>query len=101
MPVLDVRTWSRGDIPGLGLTDEDVGFLRGVDCDILAQGLIGLIEYSYHHFFSGSPPAKNSGVKCAWPGAILGWVTGKFSRVCTSEDKSAQKSLGLVCEASL
>jgi hypothetical protein len=21
---------------------------KGVDCDILAQGLIGLIEYSYH-----------------------------------------------------
>jgi hypothetical protein len=39
----------------LGLTDEDVGLLRGVDCDILAlvdgdiivQGLIEIIEYSY------------------------------------------------------
>jgi hypothetical protein len=30
------------------LTDEDVGLLRGVDCNILTQGLIGLIEYSYH-----------------------------------------------------
>jgi hypothetical protein len=29
MPVLDVRTWPRGDVPGLGLTDEDVGLLRG------------------------------------------------------------------------
>jgi hypothetical protein len=48
MPVLDVRTWPRGDVPGLGLTDKDVGLLRGVDCDILAQGLIGLIEYSDH-----------------------------------------------------
>jgi hypothetical protein len=48
MSVLDVQTWPRGDIPGLGLTDEDVGFLRGVDCNILTQGLIGLIEYSYH-----------------------------------------------------
>jgi hypothetical protein len=48
MPVLDVRTWSRRDVSGLGLTDKDVGLLRGVDCDILAQGLIGLIEYSYH-----------------------------------------------------
>jgi hypothetical protein len=48
MPVLDVRTWPRGDVPGLGLTDEDVGLLRGVDCEILTQGLIGLIEYSYH-----------------------------------------------------
>jgi hypothetical protein len=48
MPVLDVWMWPRGDVPGLGLTDEDVSLLRGVDCDILAQGLIGLIEYSYH-----------------------------------------------------
>jgi hypothetical protein len=42
-----VRTWSSGDVSGLGLTDEDVGLLR-VDCDILTQDLIGLIEYSYH-----------------------------------------------------
>jgi hypothetical protein len=48
MPVLDVRTWPRGDVPGLRLTDEDASLLRGVDYDILAQGLIGLIEYSYH-----------------------------------------------------
>jgi hypothetical protein len=27
MPVLDVRTWPRGNVPGLGLTDEDVGLL--------------------------------------------------------------------------
>jgi hypothetical protein len=32
----------------LGLTNGDVGLLRGVDCDILTEGLIGLIEYSYH-----------------------------------------------------
>jgi hypothetical protein len=31
-------------MPGLGLTNEDVGLLRGVDCDILTHGLIGLIE---------------------------------------------------------
>jgi hypothetical protein len=37
MPVLDVWTWPRGDVPGLGLTNEDVGVLRGVDCDILAK----------------------------------------------------------------
>jgi hypothetical protein len=48
MSVLDVRTWSRGDVPALRLIDEDIGLLRGVDYDILAQGLIGLIEYSYH-----------------------------------------------------
>jgi hypothetical protein len=40
MSVLYVRTWTRDDVPGLGLTNEDVGFLRGVDCDILTQGLI-------------------------------------------------------------
>ncbi len=40
--------WPRGDVPGLGLTDGDVGLLRGVDCDILTQGIIRLIEYSYH-----------------------------------------------------
>jgi hypothetical protein len=47
MTTLDIQTWPRGEIPGLGLTDEDVGLLRGVDCDILAQGLIELIEYPY------------------------------------------------------
>jgi hypothetical protein len=26
---LDTRTWPREDVPGLGLTDEDVGLLRG------------------------------------------------------------------------
>jgi hypothetical protein len=52
MPVLHIRTWPIGDVPGLGLTDEDVGLLRGVDCDILTQGLIGLIEYSYHQGIS-------------------------------------------------
>jgi hypothetical protein len=40
MSVLDVRKWSIGDVRGLGLTDEDIGLLWGVDCDILAQGLI-------------------------------------------------------------
>jgi hypothetical protein len=57
MPVLNVRTWSRGDVPGLRLTDEDVGLLRGVDCNILAQGLIGLIEYSYHQGIPSFPEA--------------------------------------------
>jgi hypothetical protein len=30
-----------------------------------------------------------------------GWPTGKSSRVRTSKDKSVEKSLELVCEASL
>jgi hypothetical protein len=29
MAVLDVQTWPRGDVPSLGLTDEDVDLLRG------------------------------------------------------------------------
>jgi hypothetical protein len=29
MPVLDVRMWPRGNVPGLGLTNRDVGLLRG------------------------------------------------------------------------
>jgi hypothetical protein len=58
MPVLDIRTWPRGNIPGLvGLIDEDVGLLREVDCDILTQGLIGLIEYSYHQGIPSFPEA--------------------------------------------
>jgi hypothetical protein len=54
-------------------------------------------------FFSGSTPAKNSGVKRACPGAISGWVTDweVFPGARTSEDKSAQKRLMLVCGASL
>jgi hypothetical protein len=48
MSVLNIQTWSRGDISGLGLTGDYIGLLRGLDCDILTQGLIGLIEYSCH-----------------------------------------------------
>jgi hypothetical protein len=49
MPVLGIQMWPRGDTPWLGLTNEDVNLLRGgVDCDILTQCLIELIEYSYH-----------------------------------------------------
>jgi hypothetical protein len=58
MLVLDVRTWPRGDVPDLGLTDEDVGLLRGVDCDILTQCLIGLIEYSYHQGIPSFPEVQ-------------------------------------------
>jgi hypothetical protein len=40
MTTLDTQMWLRGEVPGLGLTDEDVGLLRGVDCDILAHGMV-------------------------------------------------------------
>jgi hypothetical protein len=36
----------------LGLINGDVGLLKGLDCDIIAQGLIELIEYSYHQDIS-------------------------------------------------
>jgi hypothetical protein len=55
MTTLNTQTWPRGEVSRLELTDEDVCLLRGVDCDILAlvdgdilaQGLIELIEYPY------------------------------------------------------
>jgi hypothetical protein len=55
MMTLDTKTWLRGEVLGLALTDEDNSLLRGVDCDILApangdilaQGLIELVVYSY------------------------------------------------------
>jgi hypothetical protein len=79
--------WPRGEVLSLGLTDEDVGRLRrwiviswpsGL-CDILAQGSIGLMKYSYQQgaSFFGSLPRKNLQVKRAWPREILGWVTDR------------------------
>jgi hypothetical protein len=55
MTTLNIQTWPRGEVPSLWLTDEDVGLLKEVNCDILtpmdgdimAQCLIELIEYSY------------------------------------------------------
>jgi hypothetical protein len=54
MTTLDIQTWPRGEVSVLGFTDEDVCLLRGLDCGILApgmvipgQGLIELIEYPY------------------------------------------------------
>ena len=47
----------RGDVPGLGQTDEGVGLLRGDECDILAQGSIGLIGYSYQQVATSFPEA--------------------------------------------
>jgi hypothetical protein len=40
MTALDIQTWPRGNVPGLGLTDEDVDLLRGVDCGILIPGMV-------------------------------------------------------------
>jgi hypothetical protein len=70
MSVLDIQTWSRGDVPGLGLPDEDVDLLRGVDCDIRTQDLIGLIEYSYHQgipYFSEAHLQRTPGLSVLGP----------------------------------
>jgi hypothetical protein len=37
LTTLDTQTWPRGEVPGLELTDDDFGLLRGEDCDILTQ----------------------------------------------------------------
>jgi hypothetical protein len=74
-------------------------------CDILTQGLIGLIKYSYHQGIPSFPEAqlqRTLGLSVLGPEHFQdGCPTGKFSRVCTSEDKSAQKRLGLGYGASL
>jgi hypothetical protein len=40
MTTLDTQMWLRGEVPGLGLTDEDVSLLRCVDCDTQAPGMV-------------------------------------------------------------
>jgi hypothetical protein len=40
MTTLDTPTWLRGEVPGFGLTNKDVGLLRGVDSDILAPRMV-------------------------------------------------------------
>jgi hypothetical protein len=35
MAILDTQKWPSEEVPGMGLNDEDVGLLRGLDCDIL------------------------------------------------------------------
>jgi hypothetical protein len=80
MTTLDIQTWPRGEGPGLGLTDEDIGLLRGVDCDILAPGMgcpgtrlnriNSVIIPTRCIFFFGSLSRKNLEVKHACLGAI-------------------------------
>jgi hypothetical protein len=80
IPILDVRTWPRGDVPDLG-TDEDVGLLRGwiVTSPRLNRINSILIPLSCN-FFSGSPSAKNSKVKRAelWSNLMIGDRPGSF-----------------------
>jgi hypothetical protein len=82
MTTLDIQTWPRWEVPRLGLTDEDVGLLRGVDCDILAprMGYFGPRLNRINSvfipirciFFFGSLSRKNLQVKRAWLGACWG-----------------------------
>jgi hypothetical protein len=99
MTTLDTQTWPRGEVPGLGLTDEDVGLLKGVDCDILTlvdgdildQGLIELIEYSYQQgafYFLDTYLERTSWLSVLVPDQSWdGWPTRKSSQVCMSEEK--------------
>jgi hypothetical protein len=48
----NTQTWLRREVARLGLTDEDVSLIRGLDGDILAQSLIELIEYPYQQGIS-------------------------------------------------
>jgi hypothetical protein len=80
--------------------------LARVDCDILAQGLIELIEYSYQQGVSSFLEAylKRTnmlgmlGLKQSWDE----WSTWKSSRVRMSEDKVCIKDscwpVGMVCD---
>jgi hypothetical protein len=80
MTTLDIQTSPRGEVPGLGLTNEDVGLLRGVDCDILVPAMgypgprlnrINRVFISTRYiFFFGSLSRKILQVKRAWLGAI-------------------------------
>ena len=75
-------TWPREDVPGLGLTDEDVGLLRGWACDTPVQGLIGLIGYSYHQVatsFSEAGLQRTPRLSVLGPEKFGdGWPTGKL-----------------------
>jgi hypothetical protein len=63
----------------------------------MTQGLIGLIEYSYHQ---GIPSFLEAQLQRT-PGLRMGDRTGKFFWVCISEDKSAHKRVWLICGASI
>jgi hypothetical protein len=81
MSILDVRTWPRGDVPGLE-TDEDVGLLKGVDYNIPRLNRINNILISLScNFFFGSPSAKNSRVKRVepWSNLMMGDRPGSIS----------------------
>jgi hypothetical protein len=96
--------WLKGEVPRLGLTDKDIGLLRGwiviswpLGWWYLGPRLNRINRVSIQTrciFFFGSLPQKNLQTKRAWLGAIWdGWPNGKFSRVRMSEDKVHTKDL--------
>jgi hypothetical protein len=89
MTTLDTHMWLRGEVPGLGLTDEDVSLLRGwIVISWPKLNIINSVLIPTRCIFFGSLSRKNLQVKHAWLGAIWDrWSTGKFSRVRMSEDK--------------
>jgi hypothetical protein len=59
----------REEVTGLGLIDEDVDLLRGMDVTSWPGLNRILISISYN-FFSRSSSPKNSEIKRAWLGAV-------------------------------
>jgi hypothetical protein len=61
----------------IGVDYQGRRYSKGVDCDILAHGfnrIVRILMPPRYSFYSESPTTKNSRIKCAWPGAILGRV---------------------------
>ena len=90
--MIDSRTIKKGNLWLSGYR-VPLGDMILAYCNTRAQGLIGLIGYSYQQVatsFSGSPSLENSKVKRAWPGA-MGDRPGSSSQVRTSEDKVRRK----------
>jgi hypothetical protein len=90
-PLAHTRPWNcKGR-----LWSQNCDILALVDGDILAQGLIELIEYSYQQGASSfseaylEKPSRFSVLSQEQPWD--GWPTGKFSRMRTSEDKVCTK----------
>ena len=72
--------YQEGKFLDWGLTDEGVGLLRGEGCEILAQGLTGLIEYSYQQVATSFSEAHLKGtprLSVLGPEHSQGWVTDR------------------------
>jgi hypothetical protein len=103
MTTLDTQTWLRGEVPGLGLTDEDVVLLRGWIVISWPPGWwftgssLNRINRVFIPirciFFYESMSWKNLQVKRVWLEAIWdGWPTGSFLGHVWVRTKCAQKT---------